>query len=143
MENERMKQEIQEAILAGERALSSLYQAQRELKSAKNWGIYDMLGGGLLSTFIKHSRIDSASTCLEEAQTHLRKFQKELKDVQSFAEIHIEIGNFLTFADYFFDGLLIDCMVQSQIKEAQSQTEQAVSYVTNLLADLRQTQNSL
>lgn len=141
MDNELMKREIQEAIRAGERALVSLDEAQKELKSARNWGIYDMLGGGLLGTLIKHSKISSASSCLEEAQAHLRQFQRELKDVQGMPDVHIEIGDFLTFADYFFDGLLADYMVQSKINEARSQTEQAISYVNSLLAELRRAQS--
>ena len=46
MEIKNMRQEISEAIRAGERALSSLRAAQDKLGSARNWGIFDMLGGG-------------------------------------------------------------------------------------------------
>lgn len=143
MESNQMKQEIQEAIYAGERALASLEAAQKELQSARNWGIYDMLGGGFFGTMIKHSKINSASDCLQEAQTHLRAFQRELQDVQGIGEIHIEIGDFLTFADYFFDGLIVDYMVQAKINEARSQAEQAIVYVTRLLDELHRAQSGL
>ena len=46
MSNEMMKREMQEAVQAGERALQSLYAARDKLGSARNWGIFDMLGGG-------------------------------------------------------------------------------------------------
>ena len=40
--------EIDEAIRAGEQALDSLREAKNQLNSARNWGIYDMIGGGLI-----------------------------------------------------------------------------------------------
>lgn len=62
--NNDMK-EINEAIVAGERALNSLYHAQDKLNSAKGWGLLDLLGGGFITGMIKHSRIDDASvSCL-------------------------------------------------------------------------------
>lgn len=45
---------------AGNRALKSLRNAQDSLNSAKNWGLWDMFGGGFISTMAKHSKMDSA-----------------------------------------------------------------------------------
>lgn len=138
MSNEVMRTEVMEAIHAGEQALTSLRRASELLNSAKNWGIYDMLGGGFFGTMIKHSKMDQASDCMEEAKRQLQIFQRELKDVSMFTDFRLETGNFLTFADYFFDGLIADYMVQSKIEEARSQTEQAISHVSRLLVDLQQ-----
>lgn len=33
--------EIREAIVAGERALNSLYEARTKLKKASDWGLFD------------------------------------------------------------------------------------------------------
>ncbi len=138
MSNEVMRTEVMEAIHAGEQALTSLRRASELLNSAKNWGIYDMLGGGFFGTMIKHSKMDLASDCMEEAKRQLQIFQRELKDVSMFTDFRLETGNFLTFADYFFDGLIADYMVQSKIEEARSQTQQAISHVSRLLVDLQQ-----
>ena len=43
------EKEKKEAIDAGNRALQSLKDAQNHLNNAKNWGIWDMLGGGFFS----------------------------------------------------------------------------------------------
>ena len=40
------QKEIRDAVLAGEAALDSLRSAREKLESAKNWGVFDMLGGG-------------------------------------------------------------------------------------------------
>lgn len=61
MSNEMMKREMQEAVQAGERALQSLYAARDKLGSARNWGIFDMLGGGFISDLVKHSKMNDAS----------------------------------------------------------------------------------
>ena len=57
--------EISEAVDAGERALSSLRAAKSKLDSARAWGIYDILGGGLLSSAIKHGQISNANEWMD------------------------------------------------------------------------------
>lgn len=132
-----LEQEVREAIIAGEQALRSLRAAQEDLGSARNWGIADLLGGGLITGLVKHSRLKDASAHMEEARNGLRRFQREVKDVSAYTELHLNIGEFLTFADFFFDGLIADYMVQSRIADARSQVDQAISYVESILADLR------
>jgi len=58
--------ELQEAIAAGRTAKNSLGRAEVLLNKAKDWGTFDMLGGGLLSTAMKHTRIDEARTAIHE-----------------------------------------------------------------------------
>lgn len=137
MADEMMRREIEEAVQAGERALRSLQAAQEKLRSARNWGIWDMMGGGLLTNVIKHSRIHDASSYLEEAKQDLQLFQRELRDVTDFADLRIEIGEFLSFADFFFDGLVADYLVQTKISDAGEQVDNAIRRVEMLLADLR------
>lgn len=44
-----LEKEKREAIAAGNRAVRSLRNAQENLNSAKNWGLWDIFGGGFLS----------------------------------------------------------------------------------------------
>ena len=48
--------EKNEAIRAGEEALSCLKDAYSELEGACTWGVGDMLGGSFLSSYIKRER---------------------------------------------------------------------------------------
>ena len=128
--------EINEAYAAGERALESLYAAQDYLRSAGNWGIFDMLGGGLISTIAKRSKMRDANACMEQAQYDLQRFQQELRDVTSIPGLYLEMDDFLGFADYFFDGLLADLLVQSRIREAQEKVDTAIEQVHLALARL-------
>lgn len=135
--NRMMEQEIREAIQAGERALFSLREAQNNLKSARNWGIFDMFGGGFITDLIKHSKMGNASSCMENAKYDLQVFQRELRDVSMSFDLNMDIGGFLSFADFFFDGFVADYLVQSKIADARSQVESAIYQVENILAQLR------
>lgn len=137
MTNEVMRREMNEAIQAGERALSSLRTAQHQLNSARSWGIFDMFGGGLFSSAIKHSKINDASRYMEDAKRDLQIFKRELRDVNVPMNLRMEVGSFLSFADFFFDGFVADYLVQSKIAEAREQIEDAICMVENILADLK------
>ena len=127
--------ERQEAIDAGERALDSLYGVRKELESAGNWGLLDMFGGGMFTTFVKHSKMNDAQRYMERAKRDLAAFSRELADVSE--TLNINSGDFLTFADYFFDGFVADMMVQSRIRDAQRQVDDAIYRVESILYRLR------
>jgi hypothetical protein len=50
------------------------------------------------------------------------------------------IGGFRTFADFFFDGIIADWLVQSKIQEARRQVEDAINQVEWILGSLRSMQ---
>ena len=137
MSNEMMKREMQEAVQAGERALQSLYAARDKLGSARNWGIFDMLGGGFISDFVKHSKMNDAAALMEQAKSDIQRFQRELRDVQVSLDLRMEIGSFLSFADFFLDGLVADYMVQSKIADAREQVDDAINRIEKILADVK------
>lgn len=131
------RKEIMEAIDAGERALNSLYAAQDRLDSAKGWGLFDLFGGGFFSGMMKHSKMEDASRCMEEAKHHLKMFQKELSDIHLSLDLRMEVGGFLSFADFFFDGLVADYLVQSKIEDARTQVADAIDMISDVLCKLR------
>lgn len=62
-------------------------------------------------------------------------------DVENVAEFHIEMGDFLSFADYFFDGIIADWMVQSRISDAKRQVDNAIHKVNYVLGQLKRTKS--
>jgi hypothetical protein len=111
--------ELTEAYTAGQRADAALAQVENCLQSAQGWGTWDMLGGGLIATAVKHSRIDEARRFVHAAQQALAAYQRELKDVAMVIQVNqVQIGGFATFADFFFDGLIADWIVQSRINDS-------------------------
>jgi len=133
------KNEVNEAIEAGEAALKGLRLAIQTLRKAQNWGIYDMVGGGFLATAIKHSNIDEAKNIILDVQVWLKKFKRELSDVRfaPSAELTVQLDSFSTFADYFFDNLIFDWVVQSKINRSLEGCEKIYSQVLEMVTQLR------
>lgn len=124
-----MNQELREAIAAADDALHHLETARTCLQSAKWWGISDILGGGFLSTLLKHNKVQKAQNELAAARAALISFSNELRDVRDAVRADIRVDDFLGFADYFFDGIIADWMMQSRIQSARRQVEEAIARV--------------
>ena len=132
--NDLERREIMEAIEAADDALYHLQAARKYLNSAGNWGLFDLFGGGMISGLVKHSKMGAAEEEVEAARYSLQKFSRELQDVSGYSSIHI--NDFLTMADFFFDGFLADVMVQSKISEAKRQCDTAIRQVEQIRDDL-------
>ena len=130
------QKELEEALSAGENAKRLLGQVQDDLDSARSWGTWDLLGGGLIATMAKYDRLDSAQSSIQAAQRALSDFRTELADVSQLQLPNIQIGEFATFADYFFDGIFSDWYVQSSIKKAQEGVSEVHMKLTAALRDL-------
>jgi uncharacterized protein YlxW (UPF0749 family) len=79
--------ELKEAILAGEELEAALNGMEARLSSARNFGVWDILGGGLVVTAVKHLRISDAQKEVHKIQQLLRRFERELADVQIVTDI--------------------------------------------------------
>ncbi|HIS30679.1 MAG TPA: hypothetical protein IAB44_03890 [Candidatus Limivivens intestinipullorum] len=130
--------EIREAISAANNALISLEEARGALDSAKNWGIFDMIGGGFFGSMIKHGRMEDAGAAMERAKDDLYRLQSELRDIEVPMDFQVDVGGFLSFADMFFDNIFVDWMVQSRINDARDQVVEATARVQTILADLQE-----
>ncbi|GED69621.1 hypothetical protein BRE01_33230 [Brevibacillus reuszeri] len=133
---EASQKELDEALEAGRATIQHLDKAIDKLKSASSWGAWDMLGGGAVSTYIKHSRINEARDAVHEAQKSLRRFERELYDVQRESRIQIDIGEMLTFADFFFDNIITDWIVQDRISTSLQQAKDKMEKVIKLQDEL-------
>mgnify|MGYP000050076884 CR=1 FL=1 len=129
--------EINEATSAGNTALASLKSVASSLSSAENWGTVDLLGGGILSTAMKHSKLDDAKRNVQNAQVRLKYFQEELNDAGKRLQLSISVDGFSKFADFFFDGLIFDWSVQSGINKAMSNCKSVITKVENALSSCR------
>lgn len=132
--------EIDEASAAGIAAMKLGNRILASLEEAEDLGVWDAFGGGLLVTAAKHGKLDEAQELVEQLQNQLRSFKTELYDVHVTAEIEVYMGEFLTFADYFFDGIFADLSVLDRIDKAKKQvnnTREQVAEVLDGLAKLR------
>ena len=125
--------EIDEAISAGNSAMGGIARIEESLKSAKNWSTWDMVGGGMASDMMKHSRLNEAQRQAEELQRQLRKFKIELADIQVDCELQLQIEGFLKFADFFFDGIFVDWTVHSKIENSAQEVQTVKNQVEKVL----------
>jgi hypothetical protein len=132
--------ELQEAISTGNKVLAGVNDIIDSLRSAGGWGVWDLLGGGIIATAIKHSRIDDARNSVHKVQQNLRIFLKELSDVnpELGTGISIDVDLLTTFADYFFDGLIVDWIVQSRIDKSLENALNLGDKIVKTVNDLQQ-----
>ncbi|GAB2676353.1 hypothetical protein ACFQWB_08340 [Paenibacillus thermoaerophilus] len=139
-EAEMRLKDVKEAKLAGNRLRSALSAAEECLSQASGWGQWDMLGGGTVSTLVKHSHLDDAREHVHRARRLLDQFRKELEDLRMTAELELETGGFAKFADFFFDGLIADWIMQNRIEQSRSQVRRHLQAVGALLRRLDESQ---
>ena len=129
MAYEKEKKEIMEAMAAGDDAIYYLEGAMEKLNSAGNWGIADILGGGMIISAVKRSRMREAQREMEKAKQAMMRFSREVAGVDRSMNTDLDLDGFMGFADFFFDSFFIDMMVQSKINDAKRQIQAALEQV--------------
>ena len=113
---ESHKKELDEAIVAGNRALMIANQITESLRNAEKWGKWDAYGGGGAMTHAaKYKHIEQAQIDVTRLQYELRTFHAELSDVRISENMYVQIDGFSRFADYFFDGIFVDWSILKKI----------------------------
>jgi len=66
------------------------------------------------------------------------QFKRELADVQKSVELQIDIGELESFADFFFDGLIFDWIVQSKIVDSLERSKNAENTIIQVIKELEE-----
>ncbi len=108
-------QTITEAKNLVRQLIRQVENVERSFKSARNWGLIDLFGGGMVVDVIKHIKLNSASSQMNEINLNLQRLQQILGGVQIPVDYRMKIGGFSTFADFVFDGVLADAWMTGKI----------------------------
>ena len=111
--------EIKEALSATEKALNIIPEVIKDLKTAKSYAGWDIVGGGAAATYMKRQKMNDAKLGIVEINYALDKLKRELKDLKP--DIVPTTGVFDTsweFADYFFDNFYVNMHISNKITEA-------------------------
>ncbi|MBR2067730.1 MAG: hypothetical protein IJ875_05670 [Solobacterium sp.] len=127
------QKEIDEALNAANDALYHLGNADEVLRSARNWGIADILGGKMIVTGIKRSKMSEASLHIRNAQEALNILADELQDIGDYFHIDALVDDGLSIADFVFDNFVTDILSQQRINRARSQVKNAIAQVEGIL----------
>ena len=71
---------------------------------------------------------------MEKAKKSLRKLKDELDDIDEIVDLDFYDDDFLSFADFFFDGFFADFMVQEKINDAKRKIDDT----TKIVEDIRE-----
>ena len=144
------EKEIREAMAAGNRCLYAANNVIDNLKKASDWGTWDVIGGGTMSTLIKHDYMSKAQSSVSALQSELRYFKSELADVKIYSNMNVSTDSFTKFADFFFDNIFIDLSVQDRIRSSlnsvsgtKNQIQSALSKLNRLMDENRKKQDEI
>lgn len=115
------QKEINEAIYSCDRVIQRIDIALDKLKSAKNWGLVDLLGGGFFISLFKHGKLDQVEDALADVERELKILQGELKDVSGTIRLSLNNTELNRFFDVFFDNIFSDLNTQSKIGKATNE----------------------
>lgn len=131
--------ELQEALDAGRDVHVQVKNALHALDSAENWGVVDMMGGGMMTTMMKRDRMNQAKTAMTEIEYLLRKFRAELSDIAGADTVGADkFGTEWSMMDYLFDGFLIDYLVQQEITESLSNMRRLEKEIEHVCESIQQ-----
>ena len=110
--------------------------AEKHLKSARNWSFVDVLGGGFFTDLIKHSKLGNASNSMEQVNYLMQRLQNVLGSINVPQDYTMNVGGFLTFADFFFDNAFMDAFMTSKILSSIGQIQDLKAKLYSLKAKL-------
>lgn len=117
-----------------------LTRAQDKLRSARNWGIWDIMGGGLISTLVKHGKTDDANSCIRQAGRLMERVERLLPEI-CVGEAPVDEGGFGRIADVLFDGLFADLYMQGRINEQRDAVDEMLRRVRRVERELMRVGN--
>ena len=71
--------QVNQALNLTNQLIGELDQAERQLSSARNWGFVDILGGGIITDLIKHSKLNNAKASMDRVQYLLQEHIQTLQ----------------------------------------------------------------
>lgn len=134
------QRELAEATAAVQAARAAAARALDKLGSASSWGTYDTwFGGDVISSSIKHSRIDEARATMNDVQTQLQAARRELADVgmDIVAPDLAPVSKGRTL-DIWFDNFFSDISSQSRIGEGRDRVQQLVRELSGAASRLQE-----
>jgi hypothetical protein len=140
----RERREVGQAVVAGHDAMAGLADALSALRSANDWSNWDTFaGGGLISSSIKHDRMDTAKAAIERAQTALARFGRELDDLGLPGMVLPTTDGLTRGVDIWFDNIFTDLTVRDRIRSSIRSVEEVLGQVHEAVQGLEVRQREL
>lgn len=128
--------QIQNALSTVNRLIPLVEEAECHFKSARNWSFLDVLGGGVLVDFMKYRKLGKASDSMNEINYLMQELSQKLGSIEIPNDYRMQFGGFLTFADFFFDGIFVDAYMTSKIMNSLDEVQKLKSRLYVLKSNL-------
>lgn len=130
--------QVTKALSTVNRLIPLVEEAESHFKSARNWSVLDVLGGGFIVDLIKHSKLNKATDSMNEIDFLMRQLRTELGSIEAPNDYRMNVGGFLTFADFFFDGIFADAYMASKIMSSLDEVQKLKNKLYALKSQLEQ-----
>lgn len=130
------RKELMEAREASNEVIELLDLAISKLKSAKNWGIWDIMGGGLISNLIKRNKITSVNQLIQELNIAMKRLMGELDDIDMKALYGLSETTWDLFFDIGFDNIFTDVRVQREISSILKKLESLKERIIHIRSEV-------
>ncbi len=130
--------EINEAIQAGHEVIDDADDLMESLNSASTWGFLDLFSNNsILSSLIKHSKLDDAQVKLNRLRNSLERFSLELNDVRVYCNIgDVNYDELTKMFDVFFDNIFVDIYTLSRISDSKKEIENIKNETNRIVKQL-------
>lgn len=107
--------QVNEAMQLVRQLIPLVENAERNLSSARTWSFLDVFGGGALVDIIKHVKLDKAGDSMNQVNYLMQRLQVVLGSIRIPEDYKMRVGGFATFADFLWDGAIVDVYMLSKI----------------------------
>lgn len=131
--------ETDEALVASEAAQRAAEPALEQLAKARSWGTWDMLGGGVFISAMKHRRVDESLEHVQRLNAALVRLRTEASQVRFDLQIPggLEVGSTARLLDTWFDNIFSDWRMQDRIETMQLRVRDVMQHVVAVHAQLQ------
>ncbi|MFG2057519.1 hypothetical protein ACGFI9_26215 [Micromonospora sp. NPDC048930] len=133
--------ELTDAVRAARNAESALHHLRELLSRATDWSAYDAMGGGLVTSMVKHEILDEAAAASARVDRTLAVLRTELAEVPGAgpAAPGVAVDDLTRFTDVWLDNVVADVLVLRRVERSLGEVARSLGEVASLrrLLELR------
>ncbi|MBR2810450.1 MAG: hypothetical protein IKD69_03635 [Solobacterium sp.] len=126
-----MRKNPNDVINAANEAMYHLTRAQDLLKSARGWGVADLIGGGIVISAIKRKKMQDAADAIQDAMPYLRIVDEFAH--HEFSQYDLESFGLAGLIDIIGDNVFSDVFAQDRIKRTLVTVENCIDSLDGVL----------
>ena len=137
MSSERIKKEMKDAAILGERTLTSLLYVQVTLYAAKSQKISSMIASGSGRAVMRQTG-SNMNTYMRAAGLDLKRFREQLHETHIPSQLQPKVSKFMMMTAHPFDEVQRKRMSLEDVGRLEKKVEEMINCTTEILRGLRE-----